>query len=534
MRISRPVDEAVGRSILRSVAGARPVGALLLALAALAANPLRGDGDAHALRIFSPLEGALFPRDFASPVFRWEGASGARRFRVRVEGLGLAEPVIAETTEQSWRPAPAQWEAIKRATIGRSARLSVRAVAVGSDEGRALSTASVSFGVSEDPVEASIVFREVPLPVGFAMDNKPMIRWLVGDVSSTERPRVVLGGMSTCTNCHSYSADGKTLGMDVDFGVDKGSYAITDVETLTRIGRDQMISWNDYRSEDGIRTLGMLSALSPDGRFAVSTVKETIVLRFMPDPFCSQLFFPARGILAVYDRHEKRFAGVRGASDEHYVQTNPAYSPDGKWLVFARAPVPELPPREPGLDANLPERLVDEFEDGRRKIRFDLYQIPFNDGKGGEPRPIPGASANGKSNFFPRFSPDGKWIVFCQADSMMLNRPDSLLYILPAKGGEPRRMRCNAEGRMNSWHSFSPNGRWLVYASKRAGPQTQMWLTHVDEKGEDSVPVLLDGFVSENRAANLPEFVKLAPGQLQSIEVAREIRNSGLGLPKRP
>jgi pentatricopeptide repeat protein len=64
---------------------------------------------------------------------------------------------------------------------------------------------------------------------------------------------------------------------------------------------------------------------------------------------------------------------------------------------------------------------------------------------------------------------------------------------------------------MNSWHSWSSNGRWLVFSSKVNGPYTQLFLTHIDENGNDSPPVLLERFTSPDRAANIPEFVKL-PG----------------------
>jgi Tol biopolymer transport system component len=43
--------------------------------------------------------------------------------------------------------------------------------------------------------------------------------------------------------------------------------------------------------------------------------------------------------------------------------------------------------------------------------------------------------------------------------------PDSELFIIPAEGGEARRLRANTP-RMNSWHSWSSNGRWLVFSSK--------------------------------------------------------------------
>ncbi len=366
------------------------------------------------------------------------------------------------------------------------------------------------------------------------MDNKPKISWRVGDISSTEPPRTVLTGMRTCANCHSFTPDGKTLAMDLDFGTDKGAYAIAPIGQEVKIGRSELITWNDYRREDGQETLGFFSTISPDGRKVVSTVKETIVLKFLPDPDCSQIFFPIRGILAFYDRQTHDFRSLPGADNPACVQTNSTFSPDGRWLVFARAKVPELIPQGLAVEEGLSPAIVDEFADGRRKIQYDLYRLPFNDGRGGPAEPLTGASANGRSNFFARFSPDGRWLVFCQADSMMLNRLDSALFIVPATGGTPRRLRCNAPGRMNSWHSFSPNGRWLVYASKANGPFTQLWLTHIDEKGNDTPPVMLDRFVTPERAANIPEFVNLAPGQLTAINIAVEIRQSTSTLPRRP
>ena len=64
---------------------------------------------------------------------------------------------------------------------------------------------------------------------------------------------------------------------------------------------------------------------------------------------------------------------------------------------------------------------------------------------------------------------------------------------------------------MNSWHSWSSNSRWLVFSSKVNGAYTQLFLTHIDENGNDSPPVLLERFTSPDRAANIPEFVRL-PG----------------------
>jgi len=72
---------------------------------------------------------------------------------------------------------------------------------------------------------------------------------------------------------------------------------------------------------------------------------------------------------------------------------------------------------------------------------------------------------------------------------------------------------------MNSWHSFSPNGRWLVFSSKSRSPYTQMFLTHLDEGGHDSPAILIENSTAANRAVNIPEFVNLPPDGLLHIDV---------------
>ena len=84
-------------------------------------------------------------------------------------------------------------------------------------------------------------------------------------------------------------------------------------------------------------------------------------------------------------------------------------------------------------------------------------------------------------------------------------RPDGKLYIVSAEGGVARRMTCNTS-LMNSWHSFSPNGRWLVFSSKSRSPYTQLFLTHIDANGKDSPTILIENSTAANRAANIAEF----------------------------
>lgn len=186
----------------------------------------------------------------------------------------------------------------------------------------------------------------------------------------------------------------------------------------------------------------------------VSTVKDRSSFVATEGFEYSQLFFPIKGILVIYDRKTRKYWSLPGADDPDYVQSSPCWSPDGHYIYFARAPVYHLPGAEKINDIILPTSMATEFIERKREFKYDIYRIPFNNGTGGQATPVVGAGKNGKSNYFPGISPDGKWLVFTQAENFMLLQPDSKLSIMPVEGGQPREMKCNTTN-MNSWHSVS-------------------------------------------------------------------------------
>jgi tetratricopeptide (TPR) repeat protein len=215
-------------------------------------------------------------------------------------------------------------------------------------------------------------------------------------------------------------------------------------------------------------------------------------------------------VLAWYSKESAKLQPLPGADDPNYVQTSAFWSPDGKYLIYSRAAARDPYPKgyKRSMYANDPNET---------QIQYDLYKIPFNDGKGGKPERVIGASENGMSNNFPKVSPDGKWIIFVQCKNGLLMRPDSKLYIVPFEGGEARPLESNLAV-MNSWHTFSPNGKWLAFSSKTPSLYTHLYLTHIDEGGHASPPVVVENATASNRAVNIPEFVNFDYDALDHIE----------------
>ena len=470
--------------------------------------------------IFNPYNGTIFPIDMASPTVIWEDQYfHSTMWLITVSFENNNHAIYILTDQSRWTPDRNIWEIIKANSVEKKAFITILGIN-NKKSCEIITRSSITISTSKDKVGAPIFYQQIPLPFAKAKKHPELSEWRLGYVSSYETPPIVMEKLPVCGNCHSFSRDGKMLGMDMDYKKDKGAYVLTTVRENISISADDFITWNDFQRSEKSESMGLFSRISPDSKHVISTVKETSFFTMIPDLYFSQFFFPIKGLIACYSIKENKFFSLPGADDPDYVQTCPAWSPDGKYVVYARA----------GVNKNLLMVVGDKgyfnIEQGVRisdlnkkyKIRFDLYRIPFNGGKGGVPEPLIGASHNGKSNYFPRFSPDGKWIIFTRSETGLAIQPDSKLYIVPAEGGIARKLDCNMDI-MNSWHSWSPNSRWLLFTSKINTPFTQIFLTHINENGEDSPPVLLSRFNSDRHACIVPEFVNLNHQGIKKIKL---------------
>lgn len=84
-----------------------------------------------------------------------------------------------------------------------------------------------------------------------------------------------------------------------------------------------------------------------------------------------------------------------------------------------------------------------------------LYSLPR---EGGQPRLVATGTASQLNNDH-GFSPDGQWLAISHSPA-----EDSLIYVLPAGGAEPRLVTALGP---SYWHGWSPDGKTLVYCASR-------------------------------------------------------------------
>ena len=354
-----------------------------------AAAPQKGSGNDDSFRmpptgnasitVDYPEDGSIFPPEITPPTFIWRDADiSAKTWRVDIAFADGAPPVHANshgepmrigeidrrcisdtnqlpalTPQQSaahtWTPDADTWALIKHHSQEQPATVSI----IGHSASESLvSQGRVTLSTSKDPVGAPIFYRDVPLmPSAGEKDVvQPLspsllylINWRVRDISQPES-KVVMHDMHTCANCHSFSADGKTMGIDwTGLRTTKGLYAVVPVRQQMSIRNEDMVSWNsDFRV--GQTRVGFMSQVSPDGRYVLyhdlrdrnraspalttSPISRTTVFSRSSIPRAE--FWPGTAAPPAA-------ATLPGADDPRYVQTDGVWSPDGKYIVFARA-----------------------------------------------------------------------------------------------------------------------------------------------------------------------------------------------------
>jgi len=184
---------------------------------------------------------------------------------------------------------------------------------------------------------------------------------------------------------------------------------------------------------------------------------------------------------------------LNGASEPDITETMPAWSPDSQTIAFVRTH------GEPnGYALTTP---------------CDILTIPA---AGGTPTLLPGAGGSGFS-YYPAYSPDGNWLAFTGHTTGTSTRsdPQAEIFLVPSQGGEARRLAANdlpggqpLVGASNSWPTWSPDGRYLAFNSKRNGGQFDVFVATINPDGTSGPAESLAGVSRSAAFEHLPVWGK--------------------------
>ncbi|MBO5635547.1 MAG: PD40 domain-containing protein [Bacteroidales bacterium] len=254
----------------------------------------------------------------------------------------------------------------------------------------------------------------------------------------------------------------------------------------------------------------------PSGDYVAFSVNKTFQSFHNHDANRIEVYDEASDVV-VYNVKTHQIAWSPLTKAEDRFETFPTFSPDGKWLYFCSA------------------EAVTPMPDKYQEARYGLYRIAFNAEDmsfGDSLELVYDAPAEGFSVSFPRISPDGRLLCFTRHGygNFSIWHKDSDLWIADLKDGSVRPMEGVNSDDVDSFHTWSSDGKWLVFSSRRDdGLYTKPYFTHVDADGNATKPFLLPQKDPKSyykrlmRSYNLPAFTtgKVNVGKRKLIDVLR-------------
>ena len=213
--------------------------------------------------------------------------------------------------------------------------------------------------------------------------------------------------------------------------------------------------------------------------------------------------------LILYDVKKNEVSIISNADDEFEVF--PWWAPDGKTLYFCSAHF------EFSDSIDRDTQIIEKYQ----TIKYDIYRKSF-DAKSktfGDTELVYAASKSdsiGASATFPRVSPDGRYLLFGQGEYGCFHvwHPDADLYLLDLKTMEVRKLENVNSNYAESYHSWSSNGRWIVFISRRDDNNySRLYFSYFDKQGKAHKAFELpqedpDFYDFWMRSYNVPEFMK--------------------------
>lgn len=302
-----------------------------------------------------------------------------------------------------------------------------------------------------------------------------------------------------CVNCHSFN-NGKTD--DFIFHM-RGN-----------LGGTYFYSGGEFRKIN-LKTKEMKNGAvyprwHPSGKF-VAFSSNKITQRFHAADNKKVEVTDLESSLVLYDVAKNEIMDIQLTNRENFMDTYPEWSPDGKYLYFCRA-----------------DQIGKDYD--YKQIKYNLCRASFDAGKRtfGEVEMVFNAAQINKSISFPRISPDGRFLIVTLADygCFPIWHKEADLYVVDLDNFKASRLDLNSEY-TDSYHSWSSNGKWLIFSSKRGdGLTTRPYIAYIGKNGISGKPFILpqedpEFYQRFLKSFNIPEFstvkIKLNPGEIRKL-----------------
>jgi hypothetical protein len=242
-----------------------------------------------------------------------------------------------------------------------------------------------------------------------------------------------------CVNCHSFRQNQPDKFLVHVRGSRGGTYFVDGSKIIRRALKT-----------DNMKANAVYPSWHPSGKYVAFSSNKT-VQSFHMQPGKNIEVADLYSSLVIYDIEKNGMSGCPDDDTIKYMETFPCWSPEGNYLYYCRA-------------------VQIKENDDLRKIKYDLVRRSFDTVSGffGKAEIVFNANKIDKSVSFPSVSPDGQYLVFTLHDygTFSIWHKEADLYLLDLKNNDVTRMSINSD-KTESYHSWSSNGRWIVFSSKR-------------------------------------------------------------------
>jgi len=281
-----------------------------------------------------------------------------------------------------------------------------------------------------------------------------------------------------CMNCHTYANQDPQLSMMYVRGPGGGAILNSNGE-LQKLNIPGSVYFG----------------FSPTGRYITYSTQK-IIPAFHSLASKRLEVYDAASNVFVADMQEHRVISSPLLSDSLKFETFPTFSPDGKYIYYCTADTVSLP------------RDI-------KNLQYSLVRIPFDETTGTIGTQVDTLFSQ-RSVCHPRVSPDGRYILYTVADygTFPIWHPEADLQMMSLQTGAIDSLSIANSEKSDTYHAWSSNSRWFVFASKRDdGLYGKPYFCYVDKQGKAHKPFCLPqqhpSFYDNNlKSFNAPELGK--------------------------